>query len=401
MSEWRKTNLGSLTNKIGSGSTPRGGGNAYKEKGISLVRSQNVLDFAFTYSGLAFIDDHQAEKLKNVELRENDILLNITGDSVARCCIVDKTCLPARVNQHVAIVRPIHNRADFRFIFYYLQYLKPELLSQAEIGATRRALTKGMLESLEIHIPNNCEEQKAISEILTSLDDKIDLLHRQNQTLEALAETLFRHTFIDNAQDVWETIELGSVIQTTSGGTPSRKKMKYYEGGIINWVKSKELSGSFITDTEEHITQEALKNSSAKILPKHAILIAMYGATVGEYAIISREMTCNQAVCALKPNDSYPYTFLFLFIKSMKQELINMAVGSAQQNISQILIKQLPIIKPNEKIAEFHNLIEAKFLKIESNIEQIKTLENLRDTLLPKLMSGEVRVEYETMTTKN
>lgn len=153
MSEWREYKLKQLTIKIGSGATPRGGSNSYKEAGISLIRSQNVLDFGFSESGLAFIDEEQANQLKNVEVLSNDILLNITGDSVARCCIVPDKYLPARVNQHVSIIRLISEKANQQFIFYYLQYLKPELLISAEIGATRNAITKGMIEEIEISLP--------------------------------------------------------------------------------------------------------------------------------------------------------------------------------------------------------------------------------------------------------
>ena len=96
--------------KIGSGATPKGGKEAYCDEGISLIRSQNVLDFTFSYDGLAHINDQQAEKLSNVEVKPQDILLNITGDSVARVCTVDPRALPARVNQHVAIIRPDENR---------------------------------------------------------------------------------------------------------------------------------------------------------------------------------------------------------------------------------------------------------------------------------------------------
>jgi type I restriction enzyme S subunit len=119
----------------------------------------------------------------------------------------------------------------------------------------------------------------------------------------------------------------------------------------------------------------------------------MYGATVGEYAIISKEMTCNQAVCALKPNKNYPFTYLFLLIKLNKEELINMAVGSAQQNISQLLIKQLPVLNCVDRISEFHLIVNPYFEKIKTNTIQIRTLTALRDTLLPKLMSGEMRVK--------
>lgn len=277
-----------------------------------------------------------------------------------------------------------------KFLFYQLTELDYMNLN---VGSAVPSLTVPVINAIEISLPP-LEEQKAIALVLSSLDDKIDLLHRQNTTLERMAETLFRQWFVEEAQEDWEEVPLGDVVDTTSGGTPSRSNMDFYINGTINWVKSKELSGSFILDTEERITAEALKKSSAKLLPKNSILIAMYGATVGEYAIISKEMTCNQAVCALKPNEKYPYTFLFLFVKSYQDELINMAVGSAQQNISQLLIKQLPVPTCHEKISEFHKKSEPFFEKIKNNISQMQTLEKLRDDLLPKLMSGDVRVEH-------
>ncbi|MHA1280381.1 MAG: restriction endonuclease subunit S, partial [Candidatus Helarchaeota archaeon] len=235
-------------------------------------------------------------------------------------------------------------------------------------------------------------EQRAIAGVLSSLDDKIDLLHRQNKTLEALAQTLFRQWFVEEAGDDWEEIKLGDVVKTTSGGTPSRKKMEYFDGGTIPWVKSKELAGTYIIDTEEKITNSGLDNSSAKRLPENSILIAMYGATVGQFAILSSPATCNQAICTLLPNDDYPYTFLFMLIKLNKDNLINMAVGSAQQNISQVLIKSLVIPIPSQRIIDYHFRVEPIFEKIKANFLQIRTLEKLRDTLLPKLMCGEVRV---------
>lgn len=212
MSEWKDYKLKDLTTKIGSGATPTGGGNAYKMEGLSLIRSQNVLDLKFSNNGLALIDDEQADGLRNVTVYEDDILLNITGDSVARVCKVPKDVLPARVNQHVSIIRSDVNKIDSNFLLYYLQSIKEFLLSISEIGGTRRALTKAMLENLIISMPE-LSEQCAIASILSSLDDKIDLLHRQNKTLEQLAETLFRQWFVEEADSNWEKIRLGTILQ--------------------------------------------------------------------------------------------------------------------------------------------------------------------------------------------
>ena len=207
MIEWNSYSLKDITTKIGSGATPKGGSESYKDSGISLIRSQNIFDFKFSNGGLAFIDDNQAYKLRNVKVEENDILLNITGDSVTRCCIVPKNILPARVNQHVSIIRANPDKLNYSFLFYMLHAKKEDLLIQSEVGATRNALTKDMIESLIFNIPPPLE-QKKIADILMKLDDKIMLLYLQNKTFDELAQTLFRQWFIEEAKDEWGEYEI-------------------------------------------------------------------------------------------------------------------------------------------------------------------------------------------------
>ena len=170
--------------KIGSGATPRGGKEAYIDSGISLIRSQNVLDFAFSYDGLAHINDQQAEKLNNVIVESDDVLLNITGDSVARVCIVEDEVLPARVNQHVAIIRANTDIVLGSYLLYFLQMSKPYLLQIAAGGATRNALTKGMIEELELEVPSISEQEKIVS-IIDDLQRKIKQNKEVNENLAA------------------------------------------------------------------------------------------------------------------------------------------------------------------------------------------------------------------------
>ena len=180
--QWREMTLGDVCTKIGSGATPTGGRDVYLEEGLyTLIRSQNVYNDGFHREGLVFIGDHHADELKNVEVFEKDVLLNITGDSVARVCQVASDVLPARVNQHVAIIRPDSLNLDSGYLRYFL--VSPEmqtmLLSWAGSGGTRNALTKGMIESLEIPLPP-LSEQRAIAHVLETLDDKIELDRRMN-----------------------------------------------------------------------------------------------------------------------------------------------------------------------------------------------------------------------------
>ncbi|MDL1983328.1 MAG: restriction endonuclease subunit S [Deltaproteobacteria bacterium] len=398
MSEWIPHNLGELIEVQN--------GYAFKSKdfddfnGIPVIKIKNVA------SGELRMDDIKyypltIAGLERFVISKNDILIALTGSHVNQpSSIVGKVARYTNdeislLNQRVGKIYSLDEKEtneDYIYWFFKQWEVTLELALNAGGSANQANISGKLIKTLELELPP-LPEQRAIASVLSSLDDKIDLLHRQNKTLEAMAETLYRQWFVEEAKEDWGKTILGNVVETTSGGTPSRKKMEYYENGIYHWIKSKELTGSFIMETEEKITDEALRNSSAKLLPKNSILIAMYGATVGEYSIISKEMTCNQAICALKPNEQYPYTFLFLLIKNMKEELINIAVGSAQQNISQLLIKQIPIPPPDDKILEFHVKTERIFEKIKKNIKQIQTLKKLRDTLLPKLMSGEVRVK--------
>ncbi len=197
---WVALHLGDVCTKIGSGATPRGGKEVYLKDGpCVLIRSQNVHNNQFHHDGLAFIDEQQANELNNVEVFADDVLLNITGDSVARACQVVPDVLPSRVNQHVAIIRPDPNKLSPHFLRYFLvcPEIQAMLLSWAGSGGTRNALTKGMIESFEVQAPMDVAEQRAIAHILGTLDDKIELNRRMNETLETMARALFKSWFVD------------------------------------------------------------------------------------------------------------------------------------------------------------------------------------------------------------
>lgn len=178
---------------------PKGGSSVYQESGyICLIRSQNVHNEGFNESGLVYIDEAAATKLKNVVVERNDILLNITGDSVARVCLASETFLPARVNQHVAIIRPNTDDFDSRFLRYVLVSPKVQalLLNLSSAGATRNALTKKMIEDFEVSKPP-LDVQIIIADMLESLDNKITLNRQINQTLDQMAQALFKSWFVD------------------------------------------------------------------------------------------------------------------------------------------------------------------------------------------------------------
>ena len=408
--------LSSITSKIGSGLTPRGGNSVYTDSGISLIRSQNVLDMDFSTENLAYIDDIQAEKLNNVIVEKNDILLNITGDSIARCTIVPEEILPARVNQHVSIIR-CKNTEQSKYVMYYLQYIKKYLLQISKVGGTRNALTKEAISKLPIKIS---EDWNRISTILDNIDRKIKINNQINQELEAMAKTLYDYWFVQfdfpdqngkpykssggkmvynlelkrEIPEGWRVVKIENIAQTGSGGTPKSTNVSYYSNGEIPWINSGELEQTVITSTSNFITEEGLNNSSAKLFPSGTILVAMYGATAGKVSFLTFEASTNQAICAIMLNDIRMRYYLKNVIEDLYQYLVKLSTGSARDNLSQDMIKNIKVVIPSNEILDryyhFSNNIIKEMTKKQQENEQ---LIQLRDWLLPMLMNGQVKVK--------
>jgi type I restriction enzyme S subunit len=369
-----KSTLKELTYKIGSGATPSGGQKSYHNDGVSLIRSQNVHDFRFSTNGLAFICEEQATSLINVEVKVNDILLNITGDSIARACMVSNNVLPARVNQHVAIIRA-NDKIDCNYLLCYLVNLKPYLLKICGVGGTRNALTKEAIEKLEIQYPSK-KSQERIGGIIQNINSKIELNNRINAELESMAKTIYDYWFVQfdfpdkngkpyktsggkmvwneelkrEIPEGWEVKKIKEISETGSGGTPLSTKREFYENGNIPWINSGEVNSSFIIDSKKYISEEGLNNSSAKIFPKGSILMAMYGATAGQVSLIDFEACTNQAICSIMPFDIRHIPYLKFGLHQLYQYLVNLSSGSARDNLSQDKIRDLIFVLPNDRV---------------------------------------------------
>lgn len=409
MSEWSTKTLGSMCTKIGSGATPTGGKESYKDEGISLIRSQNVEDFVFLYSGLAHIDDEQARKLNNVTIEVNDTLINITGDSVARVCSVPDDVLPARVNQHVSIIRADGVQLDNTFAKYALLAIKEHLLSISEIGATRRALTKGMLESLEISTPE-IDEQRSIATVLSSLDEKIDLLMRQNTTLESLAQAHFKQWLIEKAD---KSRNVGDLLESTLGGEWGEDNASDSHPMPVYCLRGTDVA-MLTTGLATKIPLRYIKPSKfEKIkLTSRDIILEISGGTdtqsTGRATYINERVKSlfdlpivfsNFCRCLRFRKEEYVLP-IYLYIKGKweNDEFFNLENGSSGiHNLDYkafLYSAEYADTFPND--AEFMAITEflnPMFEKIDNNKLQIVTLQKLRDTLLPKLISGEVCVK--------
>lgn len=422
---WKTYKLSEVTSKIGSGATPRGGQEAYKSSGISLIRSQNVLDFTFSTNGLAFIDDEQASKLNNVIIEENDVLLNITGDSVARVCKVPSKYLPARVNQHVAIVRADSSILNSEFLKYSLleKTNKDKLLTLASAGATRNAITKSMIENFEIVLPE-LQEQKSIASILSTIDDKIENNLAINKTLEEMAMALYKHWFVDFGpfQDCefveselgkipkgWE-IKIFSELYEVKKGLSYKSKF-YSDKGIpmIN-LKCVDRNGGFRYDGVKYYDGDYKRQHV--VLPGD-LLVAMtdltQDRTVLGSPLIAPDLNTSSDVIAsldisilkqIQSETSHLNLFFYYQMRTHKyhEYILGYGNGSTVMHLDKKgLLDYTCFLPSNDVLEKFNELVSNLRNRIELNIKENQTLTQLRDTLLPKLISGEVRLkEYRT-----
>lgn len=388
--------LADICQKIGSGATPRGGKEAYRAEGIALVRSQNVLDFSFSSDGLAYINDEQADKLRNVGLQSGDVLLNITGDSVARACLMDDDYLPGRVNQHVAIIRVDESKAVNSYLLYYLQWRKSHLLQLASAGATRNALTKGMIEQLEIDLPSLDEQRKVVG-ILDSIQNKIKLNHEINDNLQQQAQALFKSWFLNyepwdgTAPNSWLHGKLGDYANIKRGGSP-RPIQEYLSDSGLRWLKISDVTGlqtPFIIDIKDHIIEEGLKKT---VFLKAGSLVLSNSATPGIPKILDVD-SCIHDGWLYFPESRFSNEYLYLYFKYIRQQLVNLSNGSVFNNLKTDILKGYPTILPDEEtLQRFDGIIKPMFLQMQNLTRESHDLMDLRDTILPRLMSGELDV---------
>jgi len=394
MSEWKDCRLKDLTIRITKGTTPSTIGGAFLTKGINFIKSESV-----SYNGkidkttFAFISEDTHNKLKRSQLERNDILYSMAGIYLGKSGFVTDDILPANTNQALAIIKVDPVKALPKFIHFVLQQKNViEYVNTISGQSAQPNINMEEIGSIELLLPP-LPEQERIAEVLSSLDDKIDLLHRNNKTLEQLAETLFRQWFVEEAEDSWEEVKLGSVVQTILGGTPSTEKKEYWNGTIA-WINSGEVNNDRIIKPTKYISELGLNNSNTKLLPRKTTVMAITGATMGQVSYLEIETCANQSVVGIIPNELFYPEYLHLLVKNNVEFIIQNETGGAQPHINKNDINNTIIkVPPKDLLNNAKNYLEILYDKISNNCWQIQQLETLRDTLLPKLMSGEVRVQ--------
>lgn len=375
-------------------------------KGYPLIRTPNVGKGRLDLNGVHRVSESvYKQRIQRGAPRANDLIFarEAPAGNVALVQENQTVCL----GQRTVLIRPNVQKVNPQYLVYYLLSPKPqyELLGTAN-GATVAHVNLPAIRNLKIELPEKSVQDK-IGTILVSYDDLIENNQKQIKLLEEAAQRLYKEWFVDlrfpgheNTEIVdgvpegWQYEKLGDLVKTTSGGTPSRRKSEYYVNGNIRWIKTKELNDRFIFETEEHITEDAVKNSSAKVLPEGALIVAMYGATIGKIGITAAEMACNQACCAfIFFDDMISKEYLYCWLMDNREYLVSQGKGAAQSNLSQEMIRNFSLLCPDKKVIKKFTEIVTTMLENKRVLEnKILMLSKARDDLLPKLMSGEVEV---------
>jgi type I restriction enzyme S subunit len=395
MGEWREFKLGDLTTLVTKGTTPTSIGGRFTDRGINYIKSEAV-----SYNGkldkttFVHIDVETHNKLKRSQLEYEDILYSMAGIFLGKNAIVPKDVLPANTNQALAIIRLDKTKANPKYIHYYLrQNSVIDFVNNMSGQSAQPNINFEEIKSIQILLPE-LNEQQSIASILSSLDDKIDLLHRQNKTLELLAETLFRQWFVEEADESWEVQPLGNLVTVKRGGSP-RPIQDYLSTSGLRWLKISDVTSiesPFIFEIKEHIKEDGL--SKTVFLNKGSIVLSN-SATPGIPKLLQVD-TCIHDGWLYFPKSYFSNEFLYLLFNMIRPQLLMQGNGSIFTNLKTDIIKEYKIaIPPEDHLLVLQTKIKYLFDKQLFNTIQIRTLTQLRDTLLPKLMSGEIRLNCD------
>lgn len=388
MSGWANTTLGAVLADKGYIRGPFGSAlkrDEMKESGIPVYEQKNAIygirDFRF------FIDNEKFQELKRFQVKTNDLIISCSG-TVGKISIISENDPKGIISQALLILRPNIDKVILQYLYYLLSSKQGfELITQASHGSVQINIAeRKVVENIPLLLPS-VPEQKAIAAVLSSLDDKIDLLHRQNQTLEAMASTLYRQWFVEEAQEDWETGKLGEEFDFTMGQSPSGSSFNEDRVGVPMFQGN--------ADFEFRFPKERIYTTEPTRFAQRFDTLISVRAPVGDQNMAHMKCCIGRGVAAFRykaNNDFYTYTYFKL--RSLMEEIRKFNdEGTVFGSISKSDFDALEsVISPPELVVEFEKKAKPINDKVIENCAQIKTLETLRDTLLPKLMSGEVRV---------
>ena len=417
--EWEILRVSNVSLLITKGTTPTTIGGNFSNQGVRFIKVENLSDHGKILSDkLTYIDNKSNELLKRSILQENDVLYSIAG-TIGRVAIVKKDFLPANINQAIAVIRPDFKKIDLDYFKYFLlsSFVKNNLASKIVQGVQANLSLRELGESILIY--PKLTEQKKIAEILSSLDEKIELNRRINSNLEKIASLLFKQWFVDfefpnengepykssggkmidselgEIPEGWKISKIGDELNTILGGTPRRNNDDYWDNGNISWINSGAINNFPIIESSEFITKKGLDNSATKLMPVKTVVLPFVISLGKEIkiSILGIETSGNQSVLGIIENERFSAEYIYYWIEKNKNSIYGWATGGAQQHINKQNVDETSILIPPKDIMDKFRIITVPiFDNIISNSILNKQVEKLRNSLLPRLMNGKIRV---------
>lgn len=391
--EWETLYIHQIT-EISTGATPSTNINEYWENGTIRWMSSGELNNKIIYDVNGRITQKGYDNTGTHMLPKNCVLIGLAGQGKTRgTAAYNKVELCT--NQSIAAILP-NSKYESKYLYFYIDslYDKLRLLSAGDGG--RGGLNKQILQNLEIAMPP-LNEQHHIASALTSIDNLIASLgklieKKKNIKQGAMQQLLTGKTRLKGFTEPWVYRKISEIATTSSGGTPSRSIPNYYYGDI-KWFTTTELKDNYLYDSVEHITREALNNSSAKMFSANTILMAMYGATIGKLGVLKEPSTTNQACCAIKCNDIVEI-FLFYILLYNRKSIIEKGCGAGQPNISQAIVNELSfLVPPCEKEQQ---AIATILTKMDNEITALEAkrakYEAIKQGMMQQLLTGKIRL---------
>lgn len=388
MGEWKEYKLGDVALTVTSGGTPKSSEPSFYNGNIPWLNTKEI-NFNRINKTEKYITEKGLQFSSAKWIPKYSIIVAMYGATAGK---VAYSLIDLTTNQACCNIVIDNKKAVALYVYYYLQFSYNDLKNLA-CGAAQQNLNINVISNYSIILPP-LSEQKRIASILGSLDDKIDLLHHENETLEAMAETLFRKWFIEDAKDEWEEGTLDDILSIKGGTTPSTKEPKYWNGKIA-WTSPRDvtsLNGIYLFDTDRKITEDGLKQISSGLLPAGTLLMSSR-APVGALAYAEIPLAINQGYIAIIDNKGYSKEFIYLWLKLNMDLVRSYSNGSTFMEISKSAFKALNIqIPPQKNVEDFSKIIKPLFNKIKLNEQQIINLGRIKNKILPKLMSNELKI---------
>lgn len=393
-SEWKETKVADL-GKIVTGKTPKTAITDNYGGETPFLTPSDDMSVKYVSKTTKTLTKKGLKEVKNSLLPANSVCVSCIGSDLGKVVISRQ---PIVTNQQINSVIVEQSKYDVSFVYYSMLILGKRLNFISKTSTAVPIVNKSSFSSYTIKCPP-LTEQKKIAAVLSALDDKIELNQKINENLEQQAQAIFRSWFVDfmpfggELPVCWMKTSLGNVCSCELGGTPSRAKPEYWSG-TIPWINSGEVNHFRIIKPSETITDLGLSKSAAKLLPAKTTVIAITGATLGQVSLLEIDSCANQSVVGVIPNSRFPYEFVYPYIKANIQELISHQTGGAQQHINKKNIESLPVIVPPSDVMDSYvGLVRGIYSSITDHSFENANLSELRDLLLPKLMSGEIDLQ--------